>query len=437
MNESRRSFLGKIFLGTAGAVTLLSGKTLSDKTRFIEKSLNRKSPVEITGDESFWSGVRNAFELDKRIINLNNGGVSPTPSSVHNSFKENLDYTNKLPAYNLWIELEPEKERVREKIAGVLGCSSEEIAITRNTSESLENIQFGIDLRKNEEVITTSQDYHRMMNAWHQYSARNGVTIVDVSYETPLRNPQKFVDAIIEKISSRTRLIHISHIVYLTGQILPVRQLCDIAHQNNIEVICDGAHSFNHIPFKIDDLGCDYFGTSLHKWTYAPVGSGFLYVNKKHIGKVWPLMAAPANMKNDIRKFEEIGTHQAAYYPAIIEALDFNRIIDIERKTARLRYLNKQWINQLKSFNNVNFMINVADDSQWCGIVTVHVENTNPNKTARYLFDKKGILTAPIVHKDFKGIRITPNIYTPIEHINYFADVMTEIAEGKITEVFE
>lgn len=433
---SRRKFINTLIKGSSAAV-VLGSSSFPLSTDFFEKIDSDLSPAELASDDSFWGRVQNAFEVDRTLINLNNGGVSPSPKSVHDILKQYLDYSNKAPSYFMWRHLEPNVESVREQLARQFKCDKEEIAITRNASEALENIQLGMNLKAGDEVLTTTQDYPRMITTWKQRVRRDKIVLKQVSFPTPLMNNNDFISAIEKAITPKTKVILISHVVFLTGQILPVKEISRLAHQKGIEVICDGAHSFSHFPFTIDDLECDYFGTSLHKWTYAPVGTGFLYVKKEKIKNIWSLMASDEKQENDIRKFEEIGTHPAAHHNAIAEALAFNETIGLERKAERFRYLHSRWTDRLKQYNNVKFMTNINDPSQWCGIINVNIEGMNPEKLCNWLLEKHRIFTVPIIHDEFKGIRITPNVYTRTSEIDFFADVMEKVVKGEIDEVME
>ncbi|MCS7212123.1 MAG: aminotransferase class V-fold PLP-dependent enzyme [Chloroherpetonaceae bacterium] len=443
---SRRKFLHDTLLAGTG-LALLQQEALAKLAKAVAALPTNRSPEQVATDEDFWTTVQQAFAVDRSLINLNNGGVSPAPRVVMDALKQYLDYSNLAPAYTMWRHLEPRIETVREGLAEMFGCSPEEVAITRNASESLQTLQFGLELRRGDEVITTVQDYPRMITTWQQRVRRDGIVLKKVRYPVPLINPKDFVRAIEEAITPKTRVIHVSHIVVYTGQILPVAEICQIGKARGIEVIVDGAHSFAHLPFKQADLGCDYFGASLHKWLYAPIGTGLLYVRKEKIKNVWSLFAAPESMQNDIRKFEEIGTHPAANHNAIAEALGFNENLGIARKAARLRYLQRLWIERLRKFENVRFRINIDDESQWCGLVNVHIEGTDPSKVQSYLFEKHRIYTVAILplpdsppiktpfSDDFTGIRITPNVYTRPSEIERFADAMEKIAKGVVKEV--
>lgn len=434
---SRREFVEKLVLSTGGVLVLLKTDALAKAAEAARKIQPDKSPKEVSSDESFWSVIQNSFEVDRTIINLNNGGVSPAPKTVMNELKKYLDYSNQAPSLYMWRDLEPNIETVRQKLADTFGCSSEEIAVTRNASESLEIVQQGIDLKPGDEILTTDQDYPRMLTTFNKIERRYGIKVNRISFPVPLMNKNDFIEAIKNGITPNTKLLLVSHVVFRTGQILPILEISRLAHQKGIKLICDGAHSFNHFPFTLKDLECDYFGSSLHKWTYAPVGTGMLYVKKELIKDTWPLMAAPIEMDNNIRKFEEIGTHPAANHNAIAEALAFNEIIGVERKAERLRYLNLRWINRLKKYDNVKFMVNVENQSNWCGIVTVNIEGVSLPKLVSYLYDKHRIFVVHITHEQFNGIRVSPNVYTMLSEIDKFAEVMEDAATGKIKEILE
>lgn len=431
---SRRGFLG--MLAGSGMATLNS-RALARSLDFITRFQPEASARDIAADESFWLTIQQAFDVDRSIINLNNGGVSPAPRVVIEAVRQYMDYTNQAPAYTLWRHLEPNVENVRERVAHMFGVEGEEIALTRNASESLEIVQLGLNLKAGDEVVTTTQDYPRMLTTWEQRSRRDGVVIKKVDYPTPLLNPNDYVQAISNAISAKTRVIHVSHVCFMTGQILPVQRIAALARSKNIECIVDGAHAFAQFPFRYADIGCDYYGCSLHKWLHGPLGTGFLFVRKEKIKDVWALMAAPADMDNNIRKFEEIGTHPASLHNALGAAVMFNESLGLERKAARLRYLHHRWIDRLKNYPNVKFMSDINDERNWCGIMVVNIEGTDINKVQSHLFDKYRIFTVGITHAQFKGLRITPSSYTRASDIDLFADVMENIAKGKVADLME
>jgi selenocysteine lyase/cysteine desulfurase len=330
-------------------------------------------------------------------------------------------------AYTMWQILEPQSETIRTGLAEMFGCDREEIAITRNASESLEALLLGMDFKRGDEILSTTQDYPRMLSTLRQRELREGLVLKLIKIPTPPRSLDEITAAYERAITPRTRVILISHQINLTGQITPVRAVCELARRRGIETIVDGAHSFAQFNFKRDDLGCDYFGTSLHKWLYAPKGAGMLYVKRDKIERIWPLMAAEKSKSADIRKFEEIGTHPAANKLAIGEAILFHNGIGAARKEARLRYLSRYWMNALKDVPGIRFNTSF-DPRQSCAIANVAVEGVEPVAIGSYLMGTHKIFTTPIVHEEFKGIRITPNVYTTLKELDRFTEVLATIA---------
>ena len=326
----------------------------------------------------------------------------------------------------MWTVLEPEIESVRARLAASFGCDPEEMAITRNASEALEIAQLGIDLKPGDEVLTTDQDYPRMITTWQQRERRDSIKLKMISFPTPPPSMDDLYQRFERAITPRTRVIHFCHITNLTGQIFPVKKICQMARSRGIEAIVDGAHAYAQFPFKHEDLDCDYYGTSLHKWLLAPHGTGFLYVRKSKIEKLWPMMAAPASMNANIRKFEEIGTHPAANHNAIAEALMFHESIGAERKAARLRYLRSLWWERLTRFPNVKIRTS-PDPEQSCGLSLVSVEGKKAAELADDLWKQHRILVVAILHKDFEGLRVTPNVYTTTREIDIFATAMEKL----------
>jgi len=391
-----------------------------------------KEDYKSMNEIDLWHSIRTEFPMDRTMVNLNNGGVSPSPRSVMQALHTGLDYANQAPARNIWQQQEPGLERVRQGIASLFGVSNEEIAITRNASESLHHIQICMSLAKGDEVLTTEHDYPRMLTAWEQRSRRDGIIIKKIPIAIPVTNPNDIVEAFKKNITKKTKVIHVSHVAFCSGQIFPVREICLLAKENGIECIVDGAHSFAHFPFTQKDLQCDYFGTSLHKWLYAPVGNGMLYIAKDKIPNIWPLMAAGIDLNDSIKKFEEIGTHPAALHNAVTEAIAFNERVGIERKAARLRALQMRWINVIKDDPRVSFMTNINDSTQWCGLMVFRFQGFDHAKIGEYLFNTHRIITTPIKYANIDGIRITPNIYISDSEIDYFAEILLSILRGQV-----
>ncbi len=378
---------------------------------------------ELAGSEDFWLHVQQAYDVDRSVINLNNGGVAPAPRIVLEAMYKHIEFTNHLPSRHLWDVLDPQVETVRERLASIFGCDKGEIAVTRNASEALETCLFGIGLKPGDEMLSTSHDYPRMLDTLRQRERREGVVLKTFNIPTPPRNPSELVALFEENITERTRMILVCHITNLTGQIFPIKEIVRLGRSRGIEVIVDGAHSFGHFPFKHVDLDCDYFCTSLHKWVSAPIGTGFLYVRRSKIAGLWPLMAASAAKTDDIRKFEEIGTHPTAPYLAIGEALALYESIGPVRKAARLRHLRDRWAKRLVGQPGVTLYTSF-DPVQACGIATVGIEGVKAGDLSKYLFAEHKIVVAPIEHEHVNGVRVTPNTYTRPGEIDLFCAAM-------------
>jgi isopenicillin-N epimerase len=426
----RRDFLslaGK-GLGLAALSSPFVG-SLAKEVEAASKAVAHLTPQQAATDEDYWSVIQNSFSVTRGIVNLNNGGVSPSPRIVTEALVRYIWQQEDATAYTMWQILEPQSETIRTGLAEIFGCDREEIAITRNASESLEILLMGMDLKPGDEILTTTQDYPRMLTTLRQREQREGLKLKLIKIPIPPKNLSEIAAAFERGITNRTRLILISHQVNITGQITPVKTVCEMARARGIETIVDGAHSFAQFNFKQKDLGCDYFGTSLHKWLYAPKGTGLLYVKRDKIAKLWPLMASEAKNVADIRKFEEIGTHSAAPRLGIGEAMVFHNGIGGKRKEARLRYLSRYWMNRLKDVPKVRFHTSF-DPAQSCAIANVQIQGIDPSAIGNYLFAQHRIFTTPIVHEEFQGIRITPNLYTTLGELDRFGNIMEKIARS-------
>ena len=423
---TRRSFLQTT--GTVGAVAVAAfGNDGLARVQAAGRRVESLGASEVAADETYWREIQQGFTLDRTIINLNNGGCSPSPRVVHEAFKRYLDISNQAPVYHMWQILEPNIESVRRRLAAQFGCDPEELAITRNASEALQIAQLGIDLKPGDEVVTTNQDYGRMLTTWDQRVRRDRIRVTQISFPVPPPSLNDLATRLIGAITPATKVLHFCHITNLTGQIFPVKQICDEARRRGVKTIVDGAHAFAQFPFTVSELGCDYYGTSLHKWLLAPIGTGFLYVRRELVASLWPLQPAAAAQTDNIRKFEEIGTHPAANHNAIAEALSFHEGIGAERKAARLRYLRDRWAKRLA--RNPKAHIHTSfDPAQSCAIANVQINGVPTGKVVTRLWDRWRIIATPIVHAEFEGVRVTPNVYTTLEEIDTFAAAMEEIA---------
>ena len=419
---TRRAFLQTT--GGAGVAALASfGDDGLARVAAAGRLVEGTPPNDVAADENYWREIQQAFTLDRTIINLNNGGCCPSPRVVHEALKRYLDISNQAPVYHMWQILEPNIETVRRRLAAAFGCDIEEMAITRNASEALQIAQLGIDLAAGDEVLTTNQDYGRMLDTWEQRVRRDGITLRKISFPVPPKTQEELADRLIAAITPATRVLHFCHITNLTGQIFPVKTICDEARRRGIKTVVDGAHAFAHFPYTAADLGCDYYGTSLHKWLLAPIGTGFLYVRRENIASLWPLTPAAESRKDNIRKFEEIGTHPAANHNAIAEALAFHQGIGGERKAARLRFLRDRWMDALEEDPRVKVRT-PRDPAQSCGLALVDIEGFEPGALVEHFWKTRRIIVTPIVHDEFRGLRVTPNVYTTLGEVEVFVEAV-------------
>ncbi|MGQ0648861.1 MAG: aminotransferase class V-fold PLP-dependent enzyme [Gemmatimonadaceae bacterium] len=427
---NRRAFVSQMM--RAGAVLPAFRPDALSRIFRADGMVGPKAPADAATDEDYWAQIQRAFDDDRTWVNLNNGGVSPAPTHVLESMIKDLKWSNQIPVWNMWQDLEPRIEFVRRDLARMFGCDTEEMAITRNASEANEIMILGLDLRRGDEVIITNQNYGRMITTWDQRARREGIVVRSISFKVPPPSDDYIVEQFRAAITPRTRVIELTHITNLTGQILPIRRIVAMAREKNIEVLVDGAHAFAHFPFTRDDLGADYYGTSLHKWLFAPVGTGFLYVRKDKIPKLWPLMAATKEQEANIRKYEEIGTHPAANHNAISLAVAFNKGIGLERKAARLRYLRDRWAKRLVAEGSRFNILTPLDDKQSCAICLVNIEGVDTPKLQQWLWNKHKVMTVAIVHSEFHGLRVTPSVYTMPDEVDLFGDLMIKAAKQGI-----
>jgi selenocysteine lyase/cysteine desulfurase len=428
MSFNRRKFLRRV--GSLSATALLStivkpawGKDLERVIREAE----HVSAEELATDEDFWYYIQQSFTVSPSIINLNNGGVSPAPKTVQDAMKRFYDYSNEAPSYYMWRILDQGRETLRSNLAKLAGCDAEEIAMNRNSSEGLETIIFGMQLKAGDEVVAAKQDYPNVVNAWKQREVRDGIKVNWINLELPSEDESYLVKQYVNAFTPRTKAVNITHIINWNGQILPVRKIADEAHKRGIDVLVDGAHSFAHFQFKVPDLHCDYFASSLHKWLYAPIGSGILYVRKSKIKDVYPMFASDLPLKEDIRKFEHLGTRPFFIEQAIGKALEFHDMIGSERKEKRLYYLKNYWMEQVKDVPKVK--LHTSLDPKWgCAIGMVSIEGKKPAELDSFLFNNYKIHTVGIEWENIHGVRITPNVYTTSKNLDVLVDGIKSFA---------
>ena len=429
--SNRRRFLQKA--GIFSATAFLSTFAKPAWSRNLETALKEAdgiSPDDLASEEDFWYYIQQSFTVSPYLINLNNGGVSPAPKTVQDAMKRYYDLCNEAPSFYMWRELDKGREPLRKSLATIAGCSAEEIAINRNSSEGLETVIFGLQLKPGDEVVAAKQDYPNMINAYNQREMRDGIKMVWINLDLPSEDEDYLVQQYVKAFTAKTKVVHVTHIINWNGQILPVKKIAAEAHKRGIEVVVDGAHSFAHFNFKVPDLGADYFAASLHKWLYAPIGTGMLYVKKEKIKNLYPLFATSENpLKDDIRKFENLGTRPFFIEQAIGKAIEFHDMIGIERKEKRLHYLKNYWMEKVKDIPKVR--LNTSLLPQWgCAIGNVGVEGKKPGELDSYLLDKYKVHTVAITWENIIGVRITPNVYTTTKNLDVLVDGITAFAKS-------
>ena len=423
MKQARRTFLKKMpFLATT-ALTLPLNSTFG----CTEKAQASRFPNIGEDENKIWKEVRKAFPHTPNIINLNNGAVSPHPTVVQQAFETVQREHNLLPAKHLITQAKEKREKVRKQLAQMAGCSSNEIALTRNATEALTTIIKGLPLEKGDEVILSSYDYPHTINAWRQRATREGIVLKWVDLNLPSADEAAIVKSYQKAMTKRTKLVMVTHMISWNGQIMPVKKIMNIAHQQGVEVMVDAAHSFAHLDFKINDLNCDYLGTSLHKWLCAPFGSGMLYIKQDKIDKVFPLFEAfPHIKKTDIRKFEISGTRPTSTEETISEALAFHTKIGSARKQARLHFLKTYWTKKVAKLPKVILLTDLSPTAS-CGMASFGIEGFTPTQLYETLKNRYGIYTSAIYHSKVSGVRVSPHIYANLKDLDCLVEAVEDL----------
>jgi selenocysteine lyase/cysteine desulfurase len=428
--------------GAAGATAVAIDAGALNRVEAAGQSMAGRTPDDVARDEFYWREIQLAFKLDRTLINLNNGFTCPMPRVALESVGRYMDMINMLPVHYQGM-VASNVQTLRRRMANEFGCDLEEMALTRGASESLQIVQNGLDMKPGDEVITTEQDYPRMLTTWDQRMRRDAIKVTRLQFPVPAT--QDFLYNMFEKaISPRTKVFHFTHTTNLTAQLFPVKRLSRLARSKGIVTIVDGAHALGHFPFKLRDLECDAYGVSLHKWLLAPLGNGCLYVRREMIPKFWPLQAAPEQQDSDIRKFESIGTHPWAIRAALGESLAFHQAIGAERKAARLRYLTLRWANALKVQPRIKILSELSEPPQCWGVAAVNIDGIDVRQLARFLMDKYRIVVVPLVGGappnsvfDYQALRVSPNVYTTLEEIDTFVEAMEDAIKNGVPEAMD
>jgi selenocysteine lyase/cysteine desulfurase len=431
MPSSRRKFLHNIgSLSFAFGASSLFNQLHAEDIRIAGQKISGLPPATTAADEDYWSVIQQAYTVNPNIINLNNGGVSPSPRVVQEAVERYNKLSNEGPSYYMWRVLDMGREPLRQKLAELAGCDPEEIAVNRNSTEALNTVIYGLPLTAGDEVIGTKQDYPNMINAWKQRQKREGIAYKQINFDFPLENDEAIVNAFKEAITPKTKLVHITHVINWVGQIMPVRKIADMAHARGIEVLVDGAHSFGLLDFKIPDLQADYFGASLHKFLSAPIGSGMLWVKKEKITALWPLLCNDFPQSGDIRKFESLGTRSFPIEQGIGEAINFHNAIGPKRKEERIRFLKNYWAEKVRTLPKVR--LHTSLDSKYsCAICGVSVDGMSPAQLEQELFNKYKIHTVGITWENINCVRVTPHVYTKLKDLDKLVLAISEIASKK------
>lgn len=426
--NSRRSFLRRsAHFGGALTLSSIASNTIAQDVADALIHL-KKAPIDTAvTDEELWARIAQAYTVTPNILNLNNGGVSPQPKIVQDAMDRYYHYSNELPSYYMWNILDKGRETVRRKLADLAGVSNEEVAINRNTTEALATITYGLTLSKGDEIVMTKLDYPNMTGAWKQKEMRDGVKINWVQLNLPIEDADAILDLFIKATTPKTKVWHITHMINYTGQLMPVKRLCEEARRRGIISIVDGAHTFAHLDFKISDFNPDYFGTSLHKWLCAPFGTGMLYVKKSNIKNLFPLFPADKPPVDDIRKFEALGTRSFAPEQAISQAIDFHLAIGAATKESRLRYLKNYWCEKVMTHKRVKLHVSLKPEFS-CALGTFSIDGIEPEQLVSKLLSEHQIHSTPIKLENLSCVRITPHVYTLTRDLDRFVDAVMKIA---------
>ncbi|MFN4123251.1 MAG: aminotransferase class V-fold PLP-dependent enzyme [Flavobacteriales bacterium] len=419
----RRLFLSHITKALGTTATLSAFPALADSPE-----LDFLAQDALSTDEDFWAQVKQAYTVSSNIINLNNGGVSPQPKVVQETFEHYNRMSNEAPSYYMWRILDQGREALRSSLAELAGCSADEISINRNATEALDTVIFGLKLKKGDEVVLTKQDYPNMLNAWKWREKRDEIKLKYINLELPSEDENYLVKAFTEQFTPKTKVVHITHIINWNGQILPVKKIAAEARKRNILVMVDGAHTFAHLDFKIPDLDCDFFGTSLHKWLCAPFGNGLLYIRKPLIASIAPMFPGNEPESDDIRKFEALGTRSFPTEMATGKAIDFHLGIGSKRKMERLHYLKNYWAEKANEIPAVK--VHTSLKPEWaCALSIFSVQGKKPQEIEQFLFKEKGIHTVAIEWENISGVRVTPHVYTSLYDLDKLVDGIRKLAK--------
>lgn len=418
---NKREFLKNASLAAVGLPFIRVSFSTSLNT------LKHLSPNQIATKEDFWLQVRKDYSLKPDYINLESGYYNIIPNPTLNHMIDHARMVNYEGSYYMRTVQWDQKKAMAAKLAKVVGTSPKNLIITRNTTESLDMVIKGMNWENGDEAVYAKQDYGAMKMMFEQVSRRYGTKSIIVSVPNHPTSDEEIVRIYQNAITSRTKLLMVCHMVNITGQILPIKKICQMAHKKGVQVMVDGAHCVGHFQFKIDDLECDYYGSSLHKWLAVPLGTGMLYVRDKHIDNLWPVFAEHHKEPGDIARLNHIGTHPVYHDLSIENAIEYYTMLGAERKEARLRYLQEYWSSRVRTHPNI--LVNTPKESfRACGIANVGLKNLKPHELAKQLMDRYQIFTVAIDYANVQGCRISPNVFTTTQELDVFVKALQELA---------
>lgn len=407
---SRKDFLKRSFVGSA-ALPFLSLDRLSGFPSI--------SNEDIAKDEAFWGSIRKLYRMDAEVVNLNNGAVGPQSNAVQEAYIQMYRESNRAPSYSMWQKVDSKRENLRTQLGTFLGCKPEEVAVNRNTTEGISSIIFGLDLNAGDEVIVSNYDYPFALNGWKQRALRDGIVLKEVELNLPIEDKEAAISLYTDAITEKTKVVHLTHILNWTGQLIPVKEITKIAHEKGCLVVVDAAHSVGQIPFSFSDVGCDFAATSLHKWVGAPFGTGALMVKQSRIEGLWPLHSAYESKSTNIRKFEFLGTRSNAAEMAVIDALAFQQQVGLGNIQMRLNELRAYWMKQLKDVPEITFHTSFSSEFA-AAMGTFSIDGKSASEMADYLMEADAVHVGKIQWNNLEAVRVSPHIYTSLDELDLF-----------------
>lgn len=420
---SRKQFLKQTILTTVG-LPFVSQFDGSNPTSFVVPE-----STHLETDEVFWNEVRQQFTLDEKVINFNNGSVGPQSKHVQDTHIDMYRQANQAPAYHMWKKQNKKREKLRSELAKLMDADTEEVAINRNTTEGLNTVIFGLNLKAGDEVVVSDFDYPFMLNAWRQREMRDGIVINEVKLPLPIEDITQAVELYRNAISSKTKVVHVTHVINWTGQVMPVKEITAMAQEKGCEVVVDAAHALAHVPISFKDIGCDYLATSLHKWLGAPFGTGALIIKKEKKAALWPTMSPYEPQSADIEKFEFLGTRSIPAEMASLDAIAFHRKLGPKNVHQRLHYIKNYWVEQVKDLERVTLHTSLKPEFSGA-IATISIDGLTAGDIASALWNQESFDVGYITWNGMNAVRISPHIYTSLGELDRLVVVIKKLASA-------